>query len=144
MSRLPADLATPLTPLSPLEARGLVGAQTPATPARRRSMCRSAQRFPVTEAHTPRARTGKSWTPDPAEGAEARVPCWWSRDQWIQEERAPPGAETTRRAHPAPHRRRPRTQPYNGKGPAVKTTGPRKSEPQSTTSRPRLACGCRP
>ena len=84
MPRLPADLVTSLPPSTPLEARELKGAQTPVTPARRRPVCRGAHRFPVAEAHTPRARTGKSWTPDPAEGAEARVPCWWSRDQWIQ------------------------------------------------------------
>lgn len=61
-----------------------MGSPTPSTPTRRRPMCRGLQRFPVTEAHTPRVRTGKSWTPDPAEGTEAGVPCWWSRDQWIQ------------------------------------------------------------
>ena len=60
-------------------AAPLVVSQPPRT-----APCRGTKRYPVPECHTPRARTGKSWTPEPEGGAQARVPCWWSREQWIQ------------------------------------------------------------
>lgn len=84
MSRVPAPLVVPLEPLAPVETMGTRGPEYPRSQSRRHPICLGTGRFPVTETHTPRARTGKSWTPEPESGSQARVPCWWSREQWIQ------------------------------------------------------------
>lgn len=84
MSRVPAPLVVPLEPLAPVGTVGTRGPKHPRSPSQRRPVCLGTGRFPVTETHTPRARTGKSWTPEPEGGTQARVPCWWSREQWIQ------------------------------------------------------------
>lgn len=84
MSRVPAPLVVPLEPLAPVGTVGTRGPEHPRSQTRRHPICLGTGRFPVTETHTPRARTGKSWTPEPEGGTQARVPCWWSREQWIQ------------------------------------------------------------
>lgn len=58
-------------------------APTPAQAPVRPTRGRGDAPFPTSEAYTPNRRTGSSMAPEPAEGAEAGVPCWWSRAQWI-------------------------------------------------------------
>ena len=62
--------------------------------------------FPMAEVHTPNERTGTSLAPEPAEGVEAGIACWWSRPQWIEAVAADldteTGRETLRRRHTSP------------------------------------------
>ena len=80
--------------------------RAPVQTAQRPTRGRRDTRFPTSEAYTPNPRTGSSMAPEPAEGAEAGVPCWWSRAQWIEAVAADldtaTGRATLRQHHTSP------------------------------------------
>ncbi|MEX5268536.1 hypothetical protein [Kocuria sp. CPCC 204721] len=78
--------------------------RVPVQTAQRPTRARRGHHRPVPELHTPNPRTGLSWSREPAEGTQARIPCWNTRSQWLELLRADldrDDAVTVLRAHHA-------------------------------------------
>ncbi|GHD89040.1 hypothetical protein [Kocuria sp. CPCC 205233] len=78
--------------------------RAPVQTAQRPTRTHRGHHRPVPELHTPNPRTGLSWACEPAEGVQARIPCWNTRSQWLELLRADldrDDAVTVLRAHHA-------------------------------------------
>lgn len=78
--------------------------RAPVQAAQRPTRTHRGHHRPVPELHTPNPRTGLSWACEPAEGVQARIPCWNTRSQWLELLRADldrDDAVTVLRAHHA-------------------------------------------